>query len=130
MFLGSQQRFKEIFGERLSTRWCSRGYLERCGNFLAGEAEYQEILALYGEENAEFLFDTLHPAPSEIVYIQHRNDEAIPDFATEVVRGSADWFRQLVYGPWHNWQFLVVLPGQEILPIYDMEEVFTARNKT
>jgi hypothetical protein len=71
LFLGSREKFAEHFGKRLSSQWSSHGYLERSVEYLGGtetgrnigyDREYADLVEQYGEENAEYIWETLHPA--------------------------------------------------------------------
>ena len=70
LFLGSRSKFEEHFGERLSSQWSSHGYLERSREYLGGtdigknlgyDRDYAALVEQYGEENAEYIWETLHP---------------------------------------------------------------------
>jgi len=141
MFMGSKERYLEVFGHRLSARWSSCGYYERCAAAYEGR-DYQtspaflELAARYGMKNAEYVWQTLHPHPKEAVYIQiegfERGDSceqyisqmAEIGCAVETVPGDSGWFKRLVNGPWSEKEFLELLPGEVVAPVYDMEEVF------
>lgn len=82
LFLGSRGKFADFFGERLSAQWSSHGYLERNHDYSGGsdlnkglglDKDYAALVEQYGEENAEYLWETLHPAQSvgkkERIYI-------------------------------------------------------------
>ncbi|MCL2059390.1 MAG: DUF1638 domain-containing protein [Oscillospiraceae bacterium] len=82
LFLGSREKFVECFGERLSAQWSSHGYLERNHEHKGGtdinkslglDKGYADLVEQYGEENAEYIWETLHPARSvgkeERIYI-------------------------------------------------------------
>ena len=71
LFLGSREKFENNFSARLSAQWSSHGYLERNHDYLGGtdlykglgmDKEYAELVEKYGEENAEYIWETLHPA--------------------------------------------------------------------
>jgi len=79
LFLGSRENFIRHFGERLSSQWSSHGYLERNKSYTGGaeagkggdssvlgmlgvSSEYAELVEQYGEDNAAYLWETLHPA--------------------------------------------------------------------
>ncbi|MCL2420870.1 MAG: DUF1638 domain-containing protein [Defluviitaleaceae bacterium] len=145
MFLGSRKQFSKVFGHRLSTRWRSCGYMERCPDHQEGykfDPDYLKMVEEYGEENAEYVWHTLNPPPesSEAVYIEldgYEYGETKPQFLkqmseadcqTEVVAGDTSWFMRLVNGPWDTADFLELLPGDVIEPIYDMEEIFRGAN--
>lgn len=71
IFLGSRKRFLEYFGNNLSVEWSSDGYMERgggdylreteLGRLLGVDNEYEELAEKYGEDNAKFIWETLHP---------------------------------------------------------------------
>ena len=91
LFLGSREKFRTSFGERLSSQWSSHGYLERSQEYKGGtdldkslglDRDYAALVEQYGEENAEYIWETLHPAHNigkdERIYIDVRpfdNDE-------------------------------------------------------
>ena len=126
MFLGSQEKFLQVFGSRLSAPWSSRGYLERCL-----QDDYKKLTDEYGEENAKYIWETMNP-PAEVYiklegfeYKTVSQDDDNPDW--EVVEGDTGWFKRLINGPWDNKDFLEILPGTEIEPIYDMKEIFRSK---
>lgn len=148
MFMGSKEAFQENFGELPSTRWCSNGYYERT---LADKTKVQEdhkcshkylpeyigLVEKYGVENADYVWDMMHPEieTSEAIYImldQMEYSSSQQAFQKEVeasgkqvktVQGSTRLMRQLVDGEWDEKQFLKLLPPQKIVPLYDMEKV-------
>ena len=82
LFLGSRAKFTECFANRLSAQWSSHGYLERSHEYAGGtdinkslglDKDYAALVEQYGEENAEYIWETLHPAHSigkdERIYI-------------------------------------------------------------
>jgi len=71
LFLGSRANFKDKFGDRLSAQWSSHGYLERNHDYAGGtdinkslglDKDYAALVEQYGEDNAEYIWETLHPA--------------------------------------------------------------------
>jgi len=150
MFIGSRARFIEAFGENLSMRWCACGYYERGGgadfNF-SGDAlncktnpEYLKLLEDYGEDNADYVWETLHPPieTKEAAYISINGfeyNDAQKKFAAHVAESGKElrieegchvWFFRLVNGPWDDGEFLVCEPGERVTAVYDMEEVIRA----
>jgi len=145
MFMGSKEAFTKVFGHRLSTRWRSCGYVER-GRDIEGDyklhPDFLKLAAEYDEDNAEYIWETMHPPAesNEAVYIELEGFEygdtkgkyinqmeQTPDCQIEVVSGDAGWFKRLINGPWDEKDFLELLPGNEIEPIYDMVEVFRGK---
>lgn len=149
LFLGSKERFKDIFEERPSTPFTSAGYMERGGVFThdAGDfaeqaglkQSYQEYVEIYGEESAKYLWENLHKTENkhsnEIVYIEipelaHlgyadecrcKADEENKEFIQ--VEGSMKLIQHLILGNWNEDEFLIVEPGQEVSALYDWDEV-------
>jgi hypothetical protein len=155
ILLGSRAAFLEAFGESLSASWSSAGYIERgpaelsSAYFRASELgmssgmglEYEELAAKYGEENARYVYETLHPPieEKELRYIETPETaglgyaEAMRAKAAEegkefrLLHGSSRLLRALVAGSWNDEEFLVVPPGASIMPLYDHERVIEAR---
>lgn len=59
VFLGSQQRYLDLFNKHSGTYWLNHGWVETA--FIPSsemiEKRYNEYVRLYGEENAEFLLE-------------------------------------------------------------------------
>jgi hypothetical protein len=146
VFMGSKAAFLENFGDNLSSQWSSAGYMERdngylrntdTGVFLGLNKDYGELVEKYGEENAAFIWETLHPAheQSEMLYIQ------IPEiarlghldkfkaFAQEqgrsirVLEGNMRLLNALMSATWNEDEFLIVPPGGKISAVYDHDRV-------
>lgn len=148
LFAGSRERFTDIFGSNLSMRWCTCGYHERCYDTgLQNEyvsyhtnPEYIKLLEDYGEDNAEYVWHTLHPSleTKEAVYMEIENfeyndtkarfTEQITQMngAVRVETGDTSWFFRLVNGPWDTDNFLEIPRGYTIEPVYDLTEVVRA----
>ena len=150
MFMGSKERFVEEFKDNLSMRWCTCGYYERCiaeegrdGYFSPNKNAHPEYLAYaakYGEETADYLWESMHPLieTAETAYIRIEGferagvEQAYTALVEEqgkkvrVLEGSAEYLRDLINGPWDDARFLVVEPGQKIGAVYDMERVLEA----
>jgi hypothetical protein len=149
ILLGSRSEFLAAFGESLSAPWSSAGYVERGSSyFRASEPgrpggyslEYAELAEKYGEENARYVYDAMHPANEERVlrfietpetaglgYAERMRAEAAEegkDFL--LLRGSSRLLRALAAGNWDEGEFLVVPPGRRIEPTYDRDRVFEA----
>ena len=145
MFLGSQEKFLEDFSHRLSANWRTCGYMERCKGFYMDainqfqtNPEYLKLVEEYGEDNASYVWETLHPTienaeglyieidgyeygSTKADYINQMQEEGCP---VETIQGNAAWFIKMVNGPWDTSLFLELSPGCKIEPVYDMKEVF------
>lgn len=150
ILLGSRAAFLEKFGENLSASWSSAGYIERGSTYFRSSdtgrstglgLEYEELVAQYGEENARYVWDTMHPAmeeleirfidtpeTSDLGYAETMRSKAATDGKDfHLIQGSSRLLRALIAGAWDPQEFLVVAPGRQIVPIYDHEWVIEAR---
>ncbi|MCL2378638.1 MAG: DUF1638 domain-containing protein [Defluviitaleaceae bacterium] len=150
MFMGSYDRFAKEFGNNLSMRWCTSGYYERSYLDNAPDSfptqsretypEYRALVEQYGEDNAEYIWDTLHPdiETPEAAYIRLKDFES-PSYENDfrglvenqgktlrVVEGDTSYIQALINGPWDNKRFLTINPGEKIGAVYDMHQVVTA----
>jgi len=142
IFLGSRERFTECFGENLSSPWSSTGYMERgtsyihktdTGKLLGLDKSYDDFVKEYGEENAQYLWETLHPeeTASELTFITTPETEALgagclfEEKAThdgKTVRhleGNMRILKGLIHGTWNDEEYLIVKPGQKVEGVYD-----------
>ena len=150
IFLGSRHKFVQNFGDRLSAKWSSHGYLERTGDYFGGtelaksygfSREYDELVEQYGEENAQFVWETLHPKlpdqdkiyirvePFELFGFFEKFQQKVREEAEDgqepkiqVLDGSIRLMSKLLNGEWDD-EYLVVQPGKSIQPVYDMEQI-------
>jgi len=154
IFLGSKDRFAQYFGGNPSRPFSSPGYMERGDSFtrtsdvhntLGLNKTYEEYVKLYGEENAQYLMETLAPAKNtgketELFFI-NMPDTSFLGFAEKCRREAeaegktftcVDGDRRLIHGlihpvdGWNSDDYLVVEPGEKIVPVYDWDEVIRA----
>jgi len=150
LFLGSREAWKTHFGDNPSTPFSSAGYIEHGGEYLREtdalleqmglQTDYQACVDQYGEENAAYIWKTLHPeempgAQDRVVFIdmpecpapkllescRKRTEDEGKEFVK--IDGSIDLVRRLVFGEWDENDFLVVPPGSEIAGVYDWDTV-------
>ena len=150
--LGSKERFAAVFGDMLSARWSSTGYHERChalGSANDDEeqlasyktsTQYMKYVEQYGEEDADYIWETMHPAmeTDKGVYIKIDGFEysnALEEYKSRldkmdkqliVADGDVSMLKALIDGEWDDGRFLIVPPGKKIAGIYDMDEVMAA----
>jgi hypothetical protein len=151
ILLGSRAAFREHFGDNPSQGFSSSGYVERGDYYLRRPDEgsgvaicddaYAELVRQYGEENAKYVWETMHPArPSEkrALFIRmpgvddaaqaarfRERAEADGKEYTELT-GSTRLIAALIEGHWDPAEFLIVPPGHQTTGVYDMDEIIRA----
>lgn len=148
LFLGSRQRYREYFDTHPGTYFLTSGWLERgeaSGDLeeltiqhqLGINSTLQELIEQYGEENAEYLYETLCQNPrnySRFTWIpmgveppgmdaQARFRAEEREWEFETVPGDMTLLEKLVNGIWEDADFLRVEPGSEIKPSYNEDIV-------
>jgi len=156
IFLGSRQAFKENFADNPSLPFSSVGYMERGGTWIHDASTiqvpglnktYEEYVAVYGEENAKFIMETL-TSSQETALTDAKDDRIVfvdtPElshlgFADRARReaeasgrrfvllpGNIRLIRGLVHGAWTDDDYLVLEPGQTIGGVYDWDRIVKA----
>jgi hypothetical protein len=149
ILLGSRTAFLERFGSNLSASWSSAGYIERgstyfraseLGRAIGHGLEYEELVAQYGEDNARYVWDTLHPelAEKELRFIEMPETEGLgyaelmraksveEGKQLLLLRGDSRLLRALLAGDWSEEEFLVIPPGKRLVGVYDQDRVIAA----
>jgi hypothetical protein len=150
VLLGSRSEFLARFGEKLSASWSSAGYIERGATYFRASdlgktsgigMEYDQLVEQYGEENAAYVWETLHPdlKETELRYIEipetaglGHAEEMRAKAAEEgrefvLIPGNMRLLRGLVAGGWDEAEYLIVPPGKRIEPTWEHERVIEAR---
>lgn len=152
IFLGSKKSFKEHFAENPSRQFTSAGYMERGDGYLRTstfsremgiDKSYEEYAELYGEENARYIMETIDPSvkagtEDSIIYIDipetahldfmHRCRKETEREGKEFIRisGNIRLLKDMIHGNWNADDFLVLEPGECIVPVYDWDEIIRA----
>lgn len=151
ILLGSKEEFQARFGDNPSMPFSSAGYLERGDYYMRvedgenrmhyGDA-YAAYVSQYGEENAKYIWETMHPPHPELgnkaffidlpetthlgYAAQFRERAAADGKECVVLQGSLQLVERLISGDWTERDFLVVAPGQTVRGVYDWSEIVRA----
>jgi hypothetical protein len=147
LFFGSKERYLEYFHSHPGVYFKTSGWIERGENTHQGNPEsiafrsgmtqsYEDLVAKYGEDNAQFLYQQLCDMTrnySGIAYLemgiepddrferQARVTAAREGWTFDKVRGDMGLVQALVDGPWDAGRFLVVPPGHRVAASFDDE---------
>lgn len=143
LFLGSRQRYVDMFTERPGTYYYTSGWLERGGDSIPQPQEqggglldqsFQQLVDKYGEDNARFLMEfqgQWRQRYTTACYVRmplsHR-----PEYADRVrsiaadngweyleVEGDDRLIVAMVAGDWNSEDFIVVPAGEIVQASYD-----------
>jgi len=140
LFFGSRARYLEYFHSRPGTYFKTTGWIERgkdagelrqlsVSHQLGMDQTYEELVAKYGEDNAQYLWETLCDTlrnykqltfiemgvePDKRFETQTREEAADRGWAYEKVRGDMSLIERLINGPWDE-DFLVLQPGRRVV---------------
>lgn len=145
LFMGSRARYREYFFENPGVYFKTTGWIERdrtegdlrqltIQHKNGMDRSYEELVAQYGEDNAQFLFEQLCDVTrnyKQITFIEmgvepdDRFERASRDLATSrgwsfaKLPGNMRLMQDLVDGRWLAEDFLVVPPGHRIVATQD-----------
>jgi hypothetical protein len=139
LFLGSKEKYRQHFDTHPDAMFVSAGTLNQKANYdlFTGidrrEKMRQEFLEKYEEEDVEYLMETWNNPLKSYRRIGFVND-AIGDidknrdiarrlaadlgWGFEEFQGGMDLFHRLLSGDWDEDSFLVIRPGETIMPSY------------
>ncbi len=154
LFFGSRKRYEKYFYANPGVYFHTSGWLDYAENpelesqsvasqMGMGET-YEDLVAKYGEDNAEFLYETLCQATQnyhQFTFIemglesdkyfepQSRKLAMKSQWDFEKVSGDMTLFQRLVDGSWND-DFLIVHPGETIKPTHDENIIATVKNES
>jgi len=151
LLLGSREAFRRQFADNPSQPFGSIGYVERGNDYmlkrprdlgLEKDADFAAYVKQYGEENARFIWDALHPPHMDrrAVFIAlpetAREGAALIDKFRARAESAGQEYLQLtgdlrlieasIAGNWEPEEFLTVPPGHRIAGVYDWETIARA----
>ena len=142
--LGSKERYREYFDANPGTYWYSPGWIELTNQ--PGKERYESTLKSYiekyGEDNAEYLMEmeqAWYKNYSNAAYIDLGFDDSTKN--KEYTKECADWLGwkydelsgdpsliiNFLEGNWNPEDFLVVEPGEMIVPSNDENVIRTIK---
>ena len=143
LLLGSVERYQTLFSDYPGIYWFSRGWMEHA--FIPSKENYQkkreEYAALYGEENADFLIESMNSWLAPYHYYAYisspiGNDHAFCDKAKSIAEdfdmnfvtfdGSLNYLYDLINGIWSSDRFLHCPPGQKVMLSFDERKIIAA----
>ncbi len=144
LFLGSKERYLDYFNNNPGVYFKTTGWMERGEGLqpLTADAlkksglgySYEELVAKYGEENAQFLYEQLgnHTRNyGQLTFIEMGvepddrferatiEEAARREWKFEKIRGDMSLIHDLVDGRWSPDRFLVVPPGWRVVAKHD-----------
>jgi len=143
LLMGSRGKYKKYFDDNPGTFYTSVGWIENAKSHFdnpssttadMGFSTYSDYVEKYGEENAEYLMETMGDwlrNYSKLAYIDTHVTNAAKyseqEQATakkrgwkfEKIDGNIDLLMRLVNGKWDNEDFLVIPAGQTIQPSHN-----------
>ena len=145
LFMGSCQRYCQYFNDNPGVYFLTTGWLERgevtgelkqlsIGHMLGMDMSYDELVEQYGEDNAQYLYETLGNSERhyhQITFIEmgiepddrfERESEqraAQRGWKYEKLKGDLSMIQRLVDGLWLDAEFLVIQPGHRVSATYD-----------
>jgi hypothetical protein len=144
ILLGSRKRFEELFSAMPSTPFSSVGYVESGNYYYDGDAlvsgdGYAQLVEKYGEEDAKYIYETMHPKLNgkyqPIYFIEHpeipaaeakikcRTAAAAEGREFRELTGDLRLLRKLLNGDWDDAEFLTARAGEVIAQVGDWDRI-------
>jgi hypothetical protein len=155
LLLGSKEKYRDHFDKHPGTYFRSTGWMERnisgdgtdadakrFSNQLGFGRSYEDLVAKYGEDNARYVAEVLGDWSDNyntLGYIDMGISD-FPDYEEEsrqeaqekgwefnMLNGDIGLLQRLVDGEWDPEEFLVVKPGETIVPTY-VDDIIKCRS--
>ncbi len=145
LLLGSRKRYQDFFNNNAGTYYLSTGWIEKNGvndfdgcetvnQRLGLDMNMARLIEKYGEENAEYIMETIGDSTKnykKVAYIksEYEKDNSLfvdkakefakeKEFEFEKIDGKLSLLKNLLNGNWTN-DFLLVEPGNTIKASFD-----------
>lgn len=150
ILLGSRKRFEEVFREMPSTPFSSVGIVENGdyffdgGNLILGDG-WDALVAQYGEEDAQYIYDMMHPKldgklqPIYFIATSEIDSAKAKEICREKAEAEGREFRELagdlrlvrmlLAGEHPATEFLIVNPGETIRQTGDWDQIIKAEQQ-
>lgn len=145
LFFGSRAKYLDYFNDHPGTYFKTTGWIERgqdagelrqlsISHQLGMDMTYEQLVAKYGEDNAQYLWETLCDTMrnyKQLTFIemgveaddrferQTQEEARQRNWFYEKVRGDMVLIERLVNGPWDDCDFLTLQPGQKVVARMD-----------
>ncbi len=157
LFMGSRKRYLDYFENHHGVYFKTSGWIERgkaegdlkqlsIGHIHGMDMTYDEMVEKYGEDNAQYLFETLVESQSksygQYTFIEMgvepddrfermtREQAAERNWTFEKIAGDLSLMEKLINGQWDDHDFLRVPPGHRVVARYDEGVVHTEREES
>jgi hypothetical protein len=155
LFLGSKERYLDYFNSHLGTYFKTSGWIERgetSGELsqlsiqrqIGMDKSYDELVEKYGEENAQYIYDTLYGyknysqftyiemgvVPDDLFEARTKKEAEEKGWSYEKVKGDMSMLQRLVDGEWDDKEFLVVPPGHRVVTTFGMDIIKAEKVET
>ncbi len=145
LLMGSKKKYMEYFSANPATFYLSPGWIQYAAvddetsiqSQLSMNKSYEELVKEYGEDNAQFLYETLCEQTinyNKITYIKTiESDKKFEENARQQAKdnnwefdkiiGDSSLMQRFINAQWNDEEFIIVQPKKKLINSYD-EKIF------